>query len=111
MPYQTEALSWLLGNKNRAALAENYFKTTANAIEAVKRLYAAGATRVDVFVQHDEPWRVNKEGGEYADTLLVFGSPKQKELFNVIRSLKPDNWEPDTYELEPGEPPWTLWWD
>ena len=111
MPHQSEALSWLLRNKNKAALASNHFKTTANAIEAVKRLYAAGASRVDVWVEYDEPSRIKKSGGEYSDTLIVIGLPKQKELFSVIRSLEPDNWDSDTFELEPGEPPWILWWD
>jgi len=47
-PYAAEALSWLRDNRNKSALGANYFESTNNAISAVKRLYAAGALRVEV---------------------------------------------------------------
>lgn len=40
-----EALSWLTNNKSQCALAGNRFQTTAEAIEAVKELYAAAPSR------------------------------------------------------------------
>jgi len=53
-----EAFSWLTSNRNKTALAGNRFETTAEAIEAVNRLYAAGATRVYVGIPDDEPERI-----------------------------------------------------
>src|SRR5437016_4470680 len=90
--YQTEALSWLLNNKNDSALAGNRFGNSANAIEAVKSLYAAGATRVDVVVAYCEPWRREREGGDYADELEVTFPAEtvtRKDVLKVIRSLQP----------------------
>ena len=114
MWYQTEALSWLHDNKNKAALAGNHFGTTANAIKAVDALYAAGAVRVDVIVQYYEASRIAKDGGPYADTLEVtFPKSGQKKLFAFIKSLEPDNLE-DVDEPIPDTGPssvWTLWWD
>ena len=60
-------------------LLEDNFQRDRSGEETLRRRGVC----VDVFVQYDEPWRVNEEGGEYADTLLVLGSPKQKEVFNV----------------------------
>jgi len=86
-----EALSWLTGNKNKCALAGNRFETTAAAIEAVKRLYAAGATEVTVGPPLEEPERIQKYGGPYADVLdIVFPKEKTKEVMAVVRWLRPD---------------------
>ena len=54
MPYQQEALSWLQSNRSKSPFASNHFKTREDAVEAVRKLYAAGATRVDVVVRYDE---------------------------------------------------------
>ncbi|HUI01213.1 MAG TPA: hypothetical protein VLX56_06245 [Nitrososphaerales archaeon] len=86
-----EALSWLTHNRNVCALAGNRFHTTAAAIEAVKRLYAVGATEVYVGIPLDEPERIQREGGPYADALeIVFPGEKTKEVMAVVRSLQPD---------------------
>jgi len=86
-----EGLSWLESNKNPHALAGNRFQTTADAIEAVKRLYAAGATRVYIGPPLEEPERIREEGGPYADVLdVVFPKEKLKLVMAVVRSLKPD---------------------
>ena len=70
----------------------------------MKVLYAAGATRVDVVVAHCEPWRGEREGGDYSDELEVtFPRENVKELLAVMRSLHPDNWE---MELDEGEDPY-----
>jgi len=113
-PYGAEALSWLRNNRNKNALASNYFSTTENAIAAVKRLYAAGAVRVEVWVAHVEEWRTKKEGGDYADMLFVYGPPgnpeRRKELTRVVRSL----WVPaeEGTDADSGEgPEYELWWD
>jgi len=118
--YQAEALSWLKENKNPAALAGNRFHNTANAIEAVQQLYAAGAVRVEVIVTHNEPERIAKDGGSYADELEVtFPKGKAKSVIPVIKILKPNNAEDIDFEkaiteTEQGDEPflvWGLWWD
>jgi len=113
-PYSAEALSWLEANRNKQALAGNYFGTTENAIVAVKKLYAAGAARVEVWVGHVEAWRTKREGGDYADTLFVYGPPgskeKRRELTKVVRSLCAP--AEDGIEIDPGEgPEYQLRWD
>ena len=67
-----EALAWLKANKNRnAALEGNAFGTTRDAIAMVRALYRAGAAQVQVDGLYDEPWRIQAEGGPYADTLRI----------------------------------------
>ncbi len=118
--YQTEALSWLKNNKNRSALASNQFGNTDDAIKAVKKLYSAGAVRVDVVVTHLGPSTIQREGGPYADTLEVtFPQKGYDKLLAIVRSLHPDNWEIDSGGNEglfeddgsfAGNTA-TLWWD
>ena len=93
-PWEFEALSWLTSNKNKHALATNRFTTTAEAIEAVKKLHAAGATEVKVGPVLDEPERIKKERGPYADMLVVlFPKEKKKKVLTVAKTLRPDNVE------------------
>jgi hypothetical protein len=113
-PYAAEALSWLRSNRNKSALGSNYFESTNNAIAAVKALYAAGALRVEVWVGYVEAWRTKQEGGDYADTLFVYGPPggpeKRRELTKVVRSL----WVPAEEETgaDVGDgPEYELYWD
>ena len=117
---ESEALSWLLSNKNETALATNRFGGTANAIKAVRRPYAAGATRVEVDVMYDELWRIEEEGGPYADAIdVTFTKEKSKEILQVIRSLRPSGWHEadyNSYEREiEGDPAPSqtihLWWE
>ena len=90
-PWQFEALSWLVNSKNRQALAANRFQTTKEAIEAVKRLYAAGAIEVRVGPVIDEPERIKREGGPHADTLVVtFPKGRIRQVLAVAKSLEPD---------------------
>ncbi len=116
---EPEALSWLLNNKNETALATNRFGRTANAVKAVRRLYAAGATRVEVDVMYDELWRI-EEGGPYADGIdVTVPKEKSKEILAVIRSLRPSGWHEDDYdsyerEIEADPAPSQtihLWWE
>ena len=55
---------------NETALATNRFGRTANATKAVRRLYAAGAKRVEVDVMYDELWRIEEEGGPTRTRLM-----------------------------------------
>lgn len=66
-----EALSWLKGNKNPSALAGGRFADTKEAIEFVESLYAAGAAKVWVTGISAGQWMERREGGPYADTLVV----------------------------------------
>jgi hypothetical protein len=123
LPHQEEALSWLLGNKNKSAFAANHFNNNDNAIDAVKTLYAAGAVKVDIIVRYDEPWRVESEGGEYADIIEVtFPDSGRDKIIAAIEALKPDNFEdtPGEGNESPYSGPYSgldhtktirLWWD
>jgi hypothetical protein len=118
MPYQTEALAWLKKNKKKSALAGNHFESTQEAVEAVEKLYAAGATRVDVWVKEDDPQFVDKYGGEYSEELIVCGEKgKTSRLVDVIKSLIPDNFVDEVTGLISWTgATWdgsalTLWWD
>src|SRR6266571_6623188 len=107
MPYGAEALKWLTHNKNPSALAANYFQTTQIAIQAVKKLYEAGAIKVEVWVGFDEPWRTERYGGHYANALFVYGPPGPSEtrmkLTEAVRSFYiPPEEDP---EAGPGQGP------
>jgi len=114
-PWEFEALSWLMNNKNKYALAGNRFNSTTEAIEAVKRLYAAGATEVKVGPVMDEPERIEREGGPYTDSLVVtFPREKTREILLVVKSLQSDEGghAKDVYlDDETHKPTLMLWWD
>ena len=114
-PWEAEALSWLRNNRNESALATNRFNSTAKAIEAVKRLYAAGATEVKVGPVLDEPERIKRDGGPYTSSLVVtFPRERTKEILLVIKSLQPDEGgdAKDVYLSDKThEPTLRLWWD
>lgn len=113
MSHQTEALSWLRANRRETAFAGNRFETTKEAIEAVKQLYDAGATRVDVSVSKNEPSNVQRYGGEYADRLIVYGTAESRDrLVEVIKALDPEGLGTE-YTLDDwdGQRSLVLWWD
>ena len=68
---QYEALAWLESNPNPYALAGNRFHSTEDAIAFVEMLYEAGAVEVLVTNIYDEDWRIEAEGGPYADSLII----------------------------------------
>lgn len=68
---KVEALSWLQSNPNPYPFAGNRFENKAEAIEFVKELYNLGCKTVYVTGILDEDWRIRREGGPYADTLLA----------------------------------------
>jgi hypothetical protein len=106
-----EALSWLQTNPNLSPFASNRFDKQG-AIDFVKRLYKLGCHQVAVANLFEEEWRIAKEGGPYADTLiavlptdsdqrgLIFG------LYNKERATErlPPEEDDDQEELE-------FWWD
>lgn len=68
---QYEAANWLENSKNPYAFAGNRFEDTASAMAFVRTLYDRGAKQVLVSGILDEPWRIEEEGGPYADILIV----------------------------------------
>ena len=94
-----EAISWLKGNKSNSAFSTDQFETTAEIISAVEKLYAAGATRVDVRLADDDD--------QHTSTLVVRAAEgNTTRLFSTIWSL-----EPDEIHYYRGESSWVLWWD
>jgi hypothetical protein len=114
-PWEYEALSWLRKNKNKSALATNCFETTSEAIEAVKKLYAAGATLVKLGPVLDEPERIQEEGGAYADSITVsFPKDKTDDVLAIVRELRPDmgGRRKDIFlDDQTHSPSLMLWWD
>ena len=68
---QHEALGWLENSKNPCALSGNRFEDTASALKFVRNQYDCGAKEVLISGIYDEPWRIQEEGGAYADILIV----------------------------------------
>jgi hypothetical protein len=105
-----EALEFLTNNKNNYAFASNNFGETKEAIAFVKKLYAVGATFIEVDNIYDEESRIKSEGGPYADTLLIH-LPKSKSkrlaLVPVVLDTRPDELSGDWNSNKPLR----LWWD
>lgn len=107
-----EGIKFLENNKNLSPLAGNKFQNKENALAFVKKLYELGATKVLVDGILAEPERIRKEGGPYADTLLVTlptELDKRAQLFRFIE----ENQDPDYAEKieDTGQTTETLWWD
>lgn len=120
--YQTEALSWLLHDKEKHTLARF---SGAKAIRTVKSLYDAGATRVDVVVTSVSRIEVRDHAAELD---VIFPRERVTKILRIVKALHPDNWEVDLgkgesaasryagYECEVVEDPapsqtLELWWD
>src|SRR5882762_3938180 len=82
-----EAWKWLRTNQNPSALASNRFGSTQDALEFVDKLYAVGAKRVMVPKDsiQDDKQTIEREGGPYADALIVELDPEtdSSELIRV----------------------------
>lgn len=92
-------------------MAPNRFQTVEEAIEAVKKIYSAGATRVEVIVTEIDR---SGKGNDVSETLEVtFPISERKRVLSVVMSLKPDNFgqEGDYPEDESPIQTETLWWD
>lgn len=107
-----EARSWLKNNKNKSALATNRFNDTKTAQKFVEQLYQLGALEVIIDNILDEKWRVQKEGGPYADSLIIklpADTQKRIELFKIFnQEFKHENFE---NEKDMGQEKIMLWWD
>lgn len=86
-----EAKEWLKENRNKHALAGNRFAGTKDAIKFVDKLYELGAVKVVISKDsiYDEKERVKKEGGPYADAIVVTLPNSESErvaLFKVFKN-------------------------
>ncbi len=66
-----EAREWLARNPNPWPFAGNRFADAREALVFVNLLYELGAVHVQIDNIHDEDWRIEENGGPYADTLIV----------------------------------------
>jgi hypothetical protein len=107
-----EARVWLTANANPFPLASNRFDGQAAAAAFVDSLYASGADTVYVLnVQQDSAW-VAREGGPYADALLVKlprDAAKRAKIFEFYaRESRREGFEP---ERDRGRRYLYFWWD
>jgi hypothetical protein len=107
-----EAREWLESNPNPYALAGNRFDSTEEALAFVEALYEAGAQQVWVTGIYDEDWRIEAEGGPYADTLIVRLPAKadaRRALFKIAgEEAVREGFSPDR---DTGQDELLLWWD
>ena len=106
------ARSWLASNKNDSALATNRFDTTANAAAFVERLFSLGAVEVYVGDPMDEQGRIAREGGPYADTVIV-KLPNDPDMRRTLFKLfaTEARREGFTPVADVGQEHYLLWWD
>lgn len=84
--YPPEARAWLRENRNTSPFAGNRFFPKAEAEAFVENLYALGARAVYIASIYDEPERIAREGGPYADALLVVlpDDPRQRRALIAV---------------------------
>lgn len=108
-----EAIDWLKSNKNLDPLAGNRFKNKAEALEFVEKLYEYGAISVSVSGIFDDEERILREGGPYADTLIVhlpLDQNNRKKLFEIFnKEIKREGY--DEILKDEGQKHVDLWWD
>ncbi|MDH4044016.1 MAG: hypothetical protein OEW06_06095 [Gemmatimonadota bacterium] len=107
-----EARTWLATNANPYPLASNRFESATAGAAFVDSLYALGADTVYVMnVQEDSAW-VAREGGPYADALLIRlpDTPESRQsLFaRGAREARAEGFEP---EADHDQRYLYLWWD
>ncbi|MCL4872239.1 MAG: hypothetical protein KJ063_25040 [Anaerolineae bacterium] len=69
--HRQEARTWLANNNNPDPLAGNRFAGAEEAKQFVESLYAAGAEAVYISFIHNEPQRLQNEGGPYAESVDI----------------------------------------
>lgn len=106
------AREWLSTNRNESALATNRFGATANAKAFVEDLFLLGAEAVFVGDPMEEQYRIEKEGGPYADTLVVQlpdDLNKRRALFKVFSAEARREGFDSPNDI--GQKQALLWWD
>ena len=97
------ARDWVLRNNNPYCFASNYWDKS-QFLEFVEQLLTLGAT-VEVGGIYDEPWRIEQEGGEYAETLFVtLPAQANPEIIHLIECHEPD-------EMDTIDNVIRVWWD
>jgi hypothetical protein len=107
-----EAASWLESNPNPHALAGNRFTSTEEALTFVEALYEHGAPEVLVTGIYDEDWRIEAEGGPYADTLIIRLPPEvenRRMLFEIANEEATREGFSPVRDI--GQDELLLWWD
>jgi hypothetical protein len=107
-----EAVAWLTSNENPYSFASNRFSSTDEAILFVEKLYARGAVQVLVTGIYDEAWRIEAEGGPYADTLIII-LPEEKGARLDLFEIANDEAKREGFasEKDTGQEELMLWWD
>lgn len=107
-----EAREWLRNNANESAFASNRFGTTDAAAAFVEQLYALGAPIVHVTNIYREDWRIQAEGGPYADMLIVQlpdDATQRDSLFVLYeKEMKAEGFDAAYGD---GQQEIILWWD
>jgi hypothetical protein len=107
-----EARIWLKENKSRfCALATNRFGDREAAIEFVEELYEMGAVEVKVDNVMSEKWRIDEEGGPYADTLIVKLPKNSKQRADIFKLQKKEVDSTELIENDTGQDEIIFWWD
>ncbi|SRR5258708_2181738 len=89
MDNNNEAKNWLKNNKNSSPLASNRFISKKDVLEFIENLYSQGALKVLVTNILAEDWRLQQEGGEYSNSLLIIlpkpeEADKRRSLFEIF---------------------------
>ncbi len=108
---KNEARKWISENNNSSPLATNKFDTKEKALEFVEKLYELGAELVLVDNIRDEDWRIQKEGGPYADSLKVT-LPQDLEKRKKLFAFNNENVDEEEHQAEDeGQVELLMWWD
>jgi hypothetical protein len=109
---RVEALAWLSSNSNPYAFAGNRFESTETALAFVQKLYDHGALEIYVTNVYDEAWRIEAEGGPYADTLIIL-LPDEEEARRDLFAIANDEARQEGFspEADTGQEELLLWWD
>lgn len=108
---EPEARIWLKENKSNSALATNRFGDTETAREFVEELYEMGAVEVKVDNIMDEKWRIEEEGGPYADTLIVKLPKNSKQRAEIFKLQEKEVDSTELIEKDKGQEEIIFWWD
>jgi hypothetical protein len=111
-PKPIEARAWLAANHNPSAFATNRFWTTDRAMAFVNALYEAGA--LDVLVDHILPDGADRDGGPYADTLIVKLPDDDERQWRIARLCEesgPGDVPEGDFRMTVRRSEIELWWD
>jgi hypothetical protein len=102
----------LLRIERHYALAGSRFASTEEAIAFVALLYEHGAVEVLVTGIYDEDWRIESEGGPYADTPII-RLPSDPSLREGLFDLANEEARKEGFvtERDTGQEELLLWWD